>query len=93
MGIFFTWHSSEHIFQLDVKWKARDWIWVQLTRELGCPLLSISTQNTHSQTIMGNFRNYSPKTPFAPTPCSRVKQGPTCTKVAYVDVAADPSLV
>jgi hypothetical protein len=26
MGIFFTWHSSEHIFQLDVKWKARDWI-------------------------------------------------------------------
>jgi hypothetical protein len=24
MGIFFTWHSSEHVDQLDVKWKPRD---------------------------------------------------------------------
>jgi hypothetical protein len=24
MGIFFTWHSSEHSCHLDVKWKAPD---------------------------------------------------------------------
>src|ERR1039457_7218447 len=31
--------------------------------------------------------------PFAPKACSLVKREPTCTKVAFVDVAADPSLV
>ncbi len=24
MAIFFTWHSSEHTFHLDVKWKPQD---------------------------------------------------------------------
>jgi hypothetical protein len=32
MGIFFTWHSSEHGCHLDVKWKPQNEIEAQLTR-------------------------------------------------------------